>query len=686
MPNKKDDFSTRNLGSKIHAYLKSESSHILEVDLSTPIMDSLNKDRYRFDDLKPMIVGGAKELYRVFDEHAGRWVVIAMPIEAPDAEEKESFLREALLAAKLQHPAILPIYEMGIQQDGRPYFIMQLLEGTSLKELINNGVSSHELDKWISIFLRVCDAVIYAHSCGVLHLDIKPENVMIGMHGRVYLIDWGMARVLRTGSIEAGDKFDPDLLNNVSFSGTFKGTLGYMAPEQIGQAGDVGIKTDVYSLGGLLYFILTNQAPVESDLKNGLIEKTKNGDILNPRQRRPNLKIPTSLAAVAMKALSLNPADRYDNVDALRDDIIRYKNGYAPYAECAHIFKKGHLLVYRHHKLFFVVLLGSLVFLSTILFFLARVSYQQEQAEKARVNAIKNLNLYKSETERTVFLNDRIQKFLIDSLDDGDIWNVELMHKLIVQQIGMAKGDKGLVRKFEKYRAYLFFVSGKYNQALDSFEKAGFVAPFNNLYKTCEKYAELKNDDELLAPDDFAELLTFSYRNSGLRKNLLLVSYREYMKKQNYIAPEKYLPVAIAVLNVINETIGWGSEVRLEKNEKGYHLDLRKAPYQTLTLPRDVLIERDPFSDIQSILSRLNLYSLDLSNSQVRGFEGVKFNAQFSDLIMNNIKIYDQPAQIYWLSQSDAKKIFISDGMFSTFQLSKMNQKIEIILTESEKK
>jgi hypothetical protein len=75
-----------------------------------------------------------------------------------------------------------------------------------------------------------------------------------------------------------------------------------------------------------------------------------------------------------------------------------------------------------------------------------------------------------------------------------------------------------------------------------------------------------------------------------------------------------------------------------------------------------------------------------LSNSQVRGFEGVKFNAQFSDLIMNNIKIYDQPAQIYWLSQSDAKKIFISDGMFSTFQLSKMNQKIEIILTESEKK
>ena len=158
---------------------------------------------------------------------------------------------------------------------------------------------------------------------------------------------------------------------------------------------------------------------------------------------------------------------------------------------------------------------------------------------------VENLNLYKSETERTVLLNDRIQKFLIDSLDDGDIWNVELMHKLITQELHRADGDKRLVRKFEKYRAYLFFVSGQYKQALASFDKAGVVAPFNNLYKTCEKYAQLKSDDELLFPDDFADLLVFSYRNSGLRKNLLLVSYREYMKKQSQIAPERYLPFRV---------------------------------------------------------------------------------------------------------------------------------------------
>ena len=118
-------------------------------------MDSLDRDRYQFDDSEPMMIGGAKEIFRIFDEHTGRWVVLAMPIEAKDSQGKEAFLREALLAAKLQHPAILPIYEMGIHKDGRPYFIMQLLDGKSLRDLIKTDVSSNDLDQWISIFLKV---------------------------------------------------------------------------------------------------------------------------------------------------------------------------------------------------------------------------------------------------------------------------------------------------------------------------------------------------------------------------------------------------------------------------------------------------------------------------------------------------------------------------------------------------
>ena len=118
MLKKNNGISNQELGSKIRKYLKTDLDQFPETDLSTPIMDSLDRDRYQFDDSEPMMIGGAKEIFRIFDEHTGRWVVLAMPIEAKDSQGKEAFLREALLAAKLQHPAILPIYEMGIHKDG----------------------------------------------------------------------------------------------------------------------------------------------------------------------------------------------------------------------------------------------------------------------------------------------------------------------------------------------------------------------------------------------------------------------------------------------------------------------------------------------------------------------------------------------------------------------------------------
>ena len=152
------------------------------------------------------------------------------------------------------------------------------------------------------------------------------------------------------------------------------------------------------------------------------------------------------------------------------------------------------------------------------------------------------------------------------------------------------------------------------------------------------------------------------------------------MKNNADLTPETYLPIAIAILNVINETIGWGADILLEKNDKGYHLDLSNAPYQTLTPPREAIIEREPFSEINSILMALNLYSLNLSGSQIRDLEGIKFNNSFSDLIIEDMVIYDQPAQVFWLNNSGAKRIFISKGMFSPFQLGKLDSGIEVIL------
>lgn len=675
------DFSA--LGEQIQQQLQQDAAPLQ--DCSTPILETLNEERYQYSEESLLVEGGAKRIYKVYDTHAGRWVVMAMPIRAETLEAKETFLREALMVSKLQHPAILPVHEVGVSASGMPYYVRQFLEGDTLHDMMKKSDRKVPLDRLVSIFLRVCDAVKYAHSCGVLHLDIKPENVLVGLHGRVYLIDWGMARVLPSKAKEVQSDFDPDMLNNVRYSGTVQGTPGFMAPEQIRQTGRWNEQTDVYGLGALLYFILTQRSPVFGT-RDHQLEQTVRGQVIRPHVRVAKRGIPRSLSAIAMRAASLEPVDRYASVSELRDDIIRYREGFAPLAERAGLFKCGHLFFRRHHKVGFVVLLAAVLFVGMSSYLVARVSAQKERTEAARLEAIQNLDLYRLETERTVLLNSRIQKFLIDSMDDGDIWNVSLMHSLVEQELERSKDDSRWQSKFYKYQAYLFFVEGAFNQALQSFKRAGFTAPHNNLYKTCEQFAGLKpNDEDLLKPELFAELLEFSFRNSSFRKNILAVSYREYMKRVGVISPEQYLPVAIGILNVVNDTIGWSGENLLQKHEGGYHLDLRNAPYHTLDLPRESLIERDPFQDMGNVLLPLELYSLDLSGSNIRDFEELAFSDSFHELIIQDVSLFDRPSSVFWLMQSGVKKIVVDEELFRPSQLKKLRSVMQVLVTSDSK-
>lgn len=679
----KDIFFLSELGERIQKQLQQEAAPVGEC--STPILEMLNEERYRYSEKSLLVEGGAKKIYKVYDTHAGRWVVMAMPIKAETLDAKETFLREALMVSKLQHPAILPVHEVGITTSGVPYYVRQFLEGDTLLEVIKKADKKVTLDRLVSIFLRVCDAVKYAHSCGVLHLDIKPENVLVGLHGRVYLIDWGMARVLPSKAEDMESDFDPDILNNVRYSGMLQGTPGFMAPEQINQSGRWNEQTDVYGLGALLYFILTHRSPV-SGTRDQQLEQTVRGEVVGPHVVQAKMGIPRSLSAISMKATALEPASRYASVSELRDDISLYREGFAPRAEKTGLFKRGHLFLRRHHKVGFVVLLVAGLFIGMTSYLLARVSAQKERTEAARLEAIQNLDLYRVETERTVLLNSRIQKFLIDSMDDGDIWNVSLMHNLVKQELERSKDDSRLQAKFYKYQAYLFFVEGAFNQALQSFKRAGFTSPHNNLYKTCEEFAALKpSDEDLLSPNLFAQLLEFSFRNSSFRKNILAVSYREYMKRTGVISPEQYFPIAIGILNVVNDTIGWEGENLLQKLKEGYHLDLRNAPYHTLDLPRESLLERDPYHAVGNVLLPLQLYSLDLSGSNIRDFEDLAFSEKFEELIIQDVLLFDRPSSVFWLMQSGVKKIVVDEELFRPSQLKKLRSVMQVLVTSDSK-
>jgi serine/threonine-protein kinase len=676
----------RELGSRINDYLAGGDDDPAgeEQSAGAPILHSLDESRYHFSDEEFLVEGGAKRIYKVYDSHAGRHVALAMPHRHDTRQDKEEFLREAQLTAKLQHPNILPVYEVGLNSDGVPYFVMRLLEGEELKNIVRERTAGHAgyLERYdpvtlLEIFLKVCDAVIYTHSRGVLHLDLKPSNIMVGGYGQVTLFDWGLARVVGDdGTVDldrAAEVFDPDLLNNITYSGTMKGTPGYMAPEQVVDSGHVTARTDVYALGALLYFILTGTIPVRGTHAEEVIENTLAGNIIRPRLRRPSSNIPRSLAAVALKALKREPAERYATVRELHDDITRYLRGFAPRAERAGLLKRAQLFSRRHSKMLFAGMLFGMILTVVVSISLARVSVQRSRALAARQEAVHNLELYKEETRISSELYTEVKTFFNNSIYRGDVWNYKLMRDMVNKEMEKEIDDPKYRRQLFVMKGYLHFINEEFAAAVAALDEAGFDTK-NNLYRQCVVFSEIKPDDSVpLEAGDFAHLLEMSHRNTLFRKSILSRCYERHMARVREVDPEAYLPIAIAMLNLTNDTIGWGGDVRLARRNGGHHLDLSGAPYSTLRL------SGTRWRQGGALLKPLQLVSLDLSGSSVRDFHGLVLQEGFRELILLDIEIFDMEPTAYWLGEIPMERLVIREGAVPPFHLSRLERKVKVI-------
>ena len=302
-------------------------------------MGSATGDGLRFRVLRPHARGGLGAVFVALDQELHREVALKQILDshADDPTSRQRFLLEAEVTGGLEHPGIVPVYSLGTYGDGRPYYAMRFIRGDSLKKAVARfhadetlkkapGRRSLELRKLLRRFLDVCNAIDYAHSRGVLHRDIKPANIIVGRHGETLVVDWGLARARGKG---AGPSEEPTLAPSAAsgsaetLPGSALGTPAYMSPEQArGDLDSLGPRSDVYSLGGTLYCLLTGKPPQEGDDIGEVLRKVQRGEFSPPGQLDPS--IDKALEAVCLKAMAPKPEDRYASGRALAEDIERW--------------------------------------------------------------------------------------------------------------------------------------------------------------------------------------------------------------------------------------------------------------------------------------------------------------------------------------------------------------------------
>jgi len=412
---------------------------------------------------KEIARGGMGAVVRAVDCDIRREVAVKYMLNDGDVSQKARFVEEAQITGQLEHPNIVPIHELGVDAEKRLFFAMKMVKGRSLAQVLDElrkqpatAEQKWSLNRLLTIMTNVCYALAYAHSRGVIHRDLKPANIMLGDFGETYVMDWGLAKVIKlnepapppeapsaseftirtkpsspAGSTVVGSALEGshsgstkvvtsrEVEGELTQEGAVMGTPSYMSPEQArGEVQSLDGRTDIYSLGAILYEMLTLVTPVE---KGGgpmaLLMRVAEGKILPPEHRAPDRakagKIPKELAAIAMKALALRPDNRYQTAEGLRRDIQRFQEGRSVSAKHDTPWESAAKFAKRN-KAFSAATGAGIAILTTVLVIAFNVNYAARvRAEEALVLADQNFVAFEAEQKAK---NDAIRNSIPGTL------------------------------------------------------------------------------------------------------------------------------------------------------------------------------------------------------------------------------------------------------------------------------
>jgi serine/threonine protein kinase len=417
----------------------------INADLGDPVLglqavrEELTQELYQITG--KLAEGGMGIVLKARDQRVHRSVAMKVLRTGHEfsADKLMRFVGEAQLTGQLEHPNIVPVYQLGLLGDGQVFYTMKYVRGRTLEDVLEKlrlrdpeTCTQYPLSALLTVFMKVADALAFAHSRGVLHRDLKPANLMMGAFGEVLIMDWGLAKRLAEGDPapekdDLGHLASPSQPGNpveedgsgisISSEGRFQtlqgmvvGTPPYLPPEQAAGGAGLDTRSDIYVMGVILYEILTLRPPLDIADPQAALAAICRGALIPLEERIkvpdpdgtpppklvhcPGNKPPEGLVAIVQKAMQRDPALRYQKVEDLQSDIIAFQNGFAPSAERAGFLRQLQLLLGRRRRE--AVLAGCFLVISQLLlfYFLNWIASDRKMLRlNERTLAAKNLEL-----------------------------------------------------------------------------------------------------------------------------------------------------------------------------------------------------------------------------------------------------------------------------------------------------